>query len=52
MANCADMKKGDIYYCKSCGLELEVSKPCTCGSGGEHACTVPLQCCNKDMTKK
>jgi hypothetical protein len=52
MMNCGEMKKGDILVCKICGLELEVTKTCTCGSGSGHACTVPLQCCNQDMTKK
>ena len=52
MANCADMKKGDVYVCKTCGLELQVSKTCSCGSGSEAACSVPLQCCGKDMVKK
>jgi len=51
MANCGDMKKGDVYVCKTCGLELQVSKTCTCGTSG-HACSVPLQCCGKDMVKK
>jgi len=52
MANCSDMKKGDIFLCKTCGLELQVSKACSCGTGGKGTCTVPLQCCGKDMTKK
>ncbi len=52
MANCGDMKKGDIYLCKSCGLELQVKKTCSCGSEGKDACSVPLQCCGKDMTKR
>jgi len=51
MANCGEMKKGDLFVCKSCGLELQVSKACSCGSGAA-SCTVPLQCCGKDMTKK
>jgi hypothetical protein len=51
MANCADMKEGDVYVCNSCGLELTVSKACSCGSG-ETTCSVPLQCCGKDMVKK
>ncbi|RZB33307.1 MAG: hypothetical protein SRB2_04075 [Desulfobacteraceae bacterium Eth-SRB2] len=52
MANCGEMKKGDIYKCDTCGLELQVTKTCSCGSGGEDACSVPLQCCGKDMNKK
>ena len=52
MANCGDMKVGDQYVCDSCGLELQVSKACTCASGDEAACSVPLQCCGKDMRKK
>jgi hypothetical protein len=51
MANCGEMKKGDLFVCKSCGLELQVSKACTCGSGAA-SCSVPLQCCGKDMVKK
>jgi hypothetical protein len=50
MANCGEMKKGDVFVCKTCGLELQVTKPCTCQSSSEKACTVPLECCNKEMT--
>jgi hypothetical protein len=52
MANCYDMKEGDLYHCKTCDLELEVKKACTCKSGSEGACNVPLMCCGKEMTKK
>ena len=52
MANCSEMKTGDIYVCHSCGLELQVKKTCSCGSEGEEACSVPLQCCGKEMFKK
>jgi hypothetical protein len=52
MANCAEMKKGDVYVCETCGLELQVSKTCSCGSGEGDTCTVPLQCCGKNMVKK
>ena len=51
MANCGDMKKGDRYVCNTCGLELEVSKACSCGSG-DTSCSVPLQCCGKPMEKQ
>ena len=52
MANCVEMKKGDIFVCKTCGLELQVIKSCACIVGEEVSCTVPLQCCGKDMIKK
>ena len=51
MAICHEMKQGDVFYCEACGLELRVEKTCSCGTG-EDGCTVPLQCCGKDMTKK
>lgn len=52
MANCAEMKPGDRFVCENCGLELQVTKACSCGAGEEGACTVPLKCCGKDMTKQ
>ena len=52
MANCSEMKEGDVFYCKVCGLELSVKKPCKCDGGEGDTCTVPLQCCNQEMTKK
>ena len=52
MAICHDMNPGDVFICESCGLELRVEKACSCESGGEDACSVPLQCCGKDMVKK
>jgi hypothetical protein len=52
MANCEDMKKGDLFACDTCGLELEVAKACSCGSGSDANCSVPLQCCGKEMRKK
>ena len=52
MANCGDMKEGDLYRCKTCGLELEVKKICSCTTGSESACSVPLMCCGQEMTPK
>jgi hypothetical protein len=52
MANCCDMKEGDLLVCDQCRLELTVAKACTCKSGAEGCCTVPLTCCGKEMTKK
>ena len=52
MVDCAEMKEGDRFICESCGLELQVTKTCSCTTGEEGACSVPLQCCGKDMVKK
>ncbi len=52
MANCCDMKEGDLFYCDTCGLELEVKKTCTCQPGADDCCTVPLSCCGKEMALK
>ena len=52
MANCAEMNEGDFIRCETCGLELQVVKTCFCTVGEEVSCTVPLQCCGKDMVKK
>ena len=51
MAHCKDMKQGDSFRCNVCGLELSVKSPCSC-SEGEPSCTVPLQCCGRDMVKQ
>ena len=55
MAVCNEMKKGDLFYCKSCNLEMRVEKPCDCDNEddmvGTH-CSVPLQCCGKPLIKK
>jgi hypothetical protein len=52
MASCIEMEKGDIFVCKTCGLELQVNKACSCIAGKDISCIVPLQCCGKDMIKK
>ena len=52
MASCVEMKEGDIYKCETCGLELKVIKACHCMVGQKFACSVPLQCCDKDMVRQ
>ncbi|MEE4310566.1 MAG: hypothetical protein V2J62_01740 [candidate division KSB1 bacterium] len=53
------MKKGEIYVCEHCGLELQVIKECKdshkpaedCGCHPEGSpCT--FSCCGEDMVKK
>ena len=52
MANCYDMKEGDVYSCDTCGLEVQVVQSCTCAEGGEDACSLPMQCCGEAMKRK
>ena len=51
MVSCTEMKQGDVFVCKNCGLELKVEKTCSCAQG-QTECTVPLQCCGGEMTRK
>jgi hypothetical protein len=52
MANCGNLKEGDIITCTDCGLELKVIKTCNCGEGGDSACHDVMQCCGKGMEPK
>ena len=53
MANCREMKVGDVFVCKICGLELRVNKTCKCGGAdGTDNHSIPLQCCTQEMVKK
>jgi hypothetical protein len=47
-ANSAPPKKGDIFRCDKCGMEIQVTQDCKC-KGPEH---VHFQCCGQDLTKK
>lgn len=59
MPSCAEMKEGEIYMCKDCGLELKVVKQCRdsgkpgakCGcESDEEPCAIA--CCGKELVKK
>jgi hypothetical protein len=60
MPGCHDMKKGEVYYCEECGLELKVMKECreasegaeTCGCHAESGTCCEITCCDKPLTKK
>jgi len=43
---CNQTKVGEVYGCKVCGWEFEVTKECTC------ECTQDIMCCGKPLTKK
>ena len=57
MVSCADMKKGEVYACEVCGLELEVKAECNCPDIDDcnpaegHACC-EFECCGKPMAKR
>ena len=59
MPNCHDMRKGEIYVCEGCGLELQVineckevgtpASECGCHTSDE----IPdFTCCEKPLVKK
>ncbi len=51
MVSCEQLKKGDVFVCPDCGLELIVSKACDCAEEG--ACTEEgFSCCGQSMVKK
>ena len=59
MPSCHEMKKGEVYVCKDCGLELQVIKECKdAGTSAKGCCShskgdsCNLSCCGKDLVKK
>ncbi len=54
MIDCSEMKKGQIYRCEDCGLELQVVHECQdCGTEGSCAaaeCT--FKCCDQELKLK
>lgn len=59
MANCHEMKKGEIYGCEDCGLELQVVNECRsagkpaseCGCQDDGSECV-ITCCGRELVKK
>jgi hypothetical protein len=59
MPNCHEMKKGEVYVCEDCGLELQVVKECKdAGTPAEecgcHTTADPctMFCCGTELVKK
>ncbi|MHA2427117.1 MAG: hypothetical protein ACXADB_03705 [Candidatus Hermodarchaeia archaeon] len=54
--HCHDMKKGQIFTCADCGLELQVTAECTeCETPeGSCGCEAPctFECCGKPLSLK
>ncbi|MFO7652584.1 MAG: hypothetical protein R6X25_02065 [Candidatus Krumholzibacteriia bacterium] len=56
MACCHDMRKGEIYVCTDCGMELEVVREChdtveDCGCKNQEG-RCALVCCGHELSKK
>lgn len=54
MSGCHDMKKGQVYSCVNCGLELEVLLECTECGDHDTCCNDPcsFECCGMPLTLK
>ena len=60
MPNCHDLKKGEIYTCPDCKMEIQVIKECCDPSEAspDSPCFQPsskentLACCGQEMQKK
>ena len=60
MVTCHEMKKGEIYACKVCGLELQVIKECDdagtpaeeCGCHEDDNDPCTFLCCGSPLVKK
>jgi hypothetical protein len=60
MPSCNEMKKGEVYACGECGLELKVVKECkdakkdadSCSCCGEEDICCDITCCGEPLTIK
>ncbi len=55
MPVCREMKKGDVYYCKDCGVEITITKECVdCGKPTSSCECGPCTfvCCDKELELK
>ncbi len=59
MSSCHEMKKGEIYVCGDCGMELQVISECMEVGTPEEECAChdaddpcSIECCGKPLVKK
>lgn len=60
MPSCHEMRKGEIYMCEECGLELQVVNECKdvgtpvdeCGCHADETSACTFSCCGRDIVKK
>ena len=50
--HCHDMKKGQVYYCPDCGLEIKIVNECKQCCGDEDNCGCSFSCCGSDLKLK
>ena len=60
MPGCHDMKKGEVYACEECGLEIKIMKECKdaakgadeCACGCDEDTCCKIECCGEPLIKK
>jgi len=59
LASCHEMKKGEVYVCKDCGMEIQVVRECDHSGESSEDCRChedgsicALTCCGKDLVRK
>ncbi len=54
MPSCEEMKKGQVFECVECGLQLQVVSECKTCSSESSSCGCPctFTCCEKELTLK
>jgi hypothetical protein len=59
MANCHEMRKGEVYVCEQCGVELQVVAECRSAGAPAEECKCHPQhepctfsCCGQDLKLK
>jgi hypothetical protein len=56
MVTCNLMKKGDIYMCKECGIQIQVLEECDKAKISSYECSsgsgCSFTCCGEDLVKK
>ena len=56
MVSCNMMKKGEVWGCKECGIEIEVIRECDKAEISSYECSseggCSFTCCGEDLVKK
>jgi hypothetical protein len=56
MVTCNQMKKGEIYMCEECGLQIQVIEECDTSRISSYECAsgtgCSFTCCGEGLVKK